>query len=78
MHINSGIPNHAFFLVATSLGGNAWEKAGSIWYRSMLALTHNSDFKAMVTTTSQQASSLFGSGSKEEQAVIKAWQTVGF
>ena len=78
VHINSGIPNHAFFLVATSLGGNAWEKAGSIWYRSMLALTHNSDFKAMVTTTSQQASSLFGSGSKEEQAVIKAWQTVGF
>jgi Zn-dependent metalloprotease len=32
VHLNSGIPNHAFFLLATSLGGNAWEKAGQIWY----------------------------------------------
>src|SRR5262245_55821810 len=30
VHINSGIPNHAFFLVATALGGRAWEKAGRI------------------------------------------------
>jgi Zn-dependent metalloprotease len=32
VHTNSGIPNRAFFLVATALGGNAWEKAGQIWY----------------------------------------------
>ena len=32
MHINSGIPNHAFYLAATALGGNAWERAGQIWY----------------------------------------------
>ena len=32
VHINSGIPNHAFYLAATALGGNAWEKAGQIWY----------------------------------------------
>src|SRR5262245_54891431 len=32
VHINSGIPNKAFFLVATSLGGHAWEKAGQVWY----------------------------------------------
>lgn len=32
VHINSGIPNHAFFLVATQLGGNAWGDAGRIWY----------------------------------------------
>ena len=30
VHINSGIPNHAFFRVATALGGKAWEKAGRI------------------------------------------------
>ena len=30
VHINSGIPNRAFFLVATALGGNAWVKAGQI------------------------------------------------
>ena len=28
VHINSGIPNHAFYLAATELGGYAWEKAG--------------------------------------------------
>ncbi|CAM5676724.1 hypothetical protein SFUMM280S_07534 [Streptomyces fumanus] len=33
VHINSGIPNHAFYLAATALGGNAWERAGQIWYR---------------------------------------------
>ena len=35
VHINSGIPNHAFYLVAEALGGNAWEKAGQIWYDAL-------------------------------------------
>src|SRR5919205_959577 len=35
VHINSGIPNHAFYLVATALGGHAWEKAGHIWYETI-------------------------------------------
>lgn len=30
VHINSGIPNRAFYLTAIALGGNAWEKAGTI------------------------------------------------
>ncbi len=30
VHINSGIPNHAFYQVATRIGGFAWEKAGRI------------------------------------------------
>ena len=38
VHINSGIPNHAFYLVAKQLGGNAWEDAGTIWYQAMLHL----------------------------------------
>lgn len=78
VHINSGIPNHAFFLVATSLGGNAWEKAGNIWYRTMLSLNHTSDFKQMVAMTTQNAAALYGHGGKEEKAVTKAWQDVGF
>jgi len=78
VHINSGIPNHAFFLVATAIGGNAWEKAGVIWYRTMLSLTHTSDFAQMVATTAQHAGTLYGAGSKEEKAVIKAWHDVGF
>ncbi len=31
VHTNSGIPNHAFYLTATAIGGNAWLKAGQIW-----------------------------------------------
>jgi Zn-dependent metalloprotease len=38
VHINSGIPNRAFALTAQTLGGNAWEVAGWIWYKTMLAL----------------------------------------
>jgi Zn-dependent metalloprotease len=78
VHINSGIPNHAFFLVATTLGGNAWTKAGQIWYRTLLALNNTSDFAQMVAMTTQNAAALFGTGSTEEKAVIKAWQSVGF
>jgi Zn-dependent metalloprotease len=37
VHINSGIPNRAFFELATLLGGKAWEVAGKIWYRALTA-----------------------------------------
>ena len=37
VHINSGIPNRAFHLVALTLGGFAWERAGRIWYRTLAA-----------------------------------------
>ncbi|MFN8066854.1 MAG: M4 family metallopeptidase [Vicinamibacterales bacterium] len=78
VHINSGIPNHAFFLVATTIGGNAWDKAGRIWYRTMLALNQKSDFNQMVSMSTQSAATLFGNNSPEHKAVIKAWKTVGF
>ena len=31
VHLNSGIPNRAFYVVATTLGGHAWDAAGPIW-----------------------------------------------
>ncbi|MBK9946345.1 MAG: M4 family metallopeptidase [Nitrospira sp.] len=78
VHINSGIPNHAFYLVAMGLGGKAWEKAGSIWYKTMLKLTTTSQFKDMVEATTESASTLYGSGSLEYKAVVTAWKAVGF
>lgn len=36
VHIYSGMPNRAFYLVAIAFGGNAWEKAGKIWYDTLL------------------------------------------
>ena len=35
VHTNSGIPNSAFYLAATYLGGFAWEKPGLIWYAAL-------------------------------------------
>ena len=78
VHINSGIPNHAFYLVATALGGHAWDRPGRIWYKTMLALGKTSDFDEMVAMTVESAGSLFGAGSTEEKAVTHAWKAVGF
>ena len=78
VHINSGIPNHAFYLVATTLGGHAWEKPGQIWYKTMKALNQTSTFAEMVEMTTQSAGTLYGAGSAEEKAVAKAWKDVGF
>jgi Zn-dependent metalloprotease len=78
VHINSGIPNHAFFLTATAIGGNAWEKAGSIWYTTLTTrLNENSDFQAAADATAEVSGKLFGAGGAEERAVRAAWQQVG-
>jgi len=70
VHINSGIPNHAFFLTATGIGGYAWEKAGRIWYVTLTTrLQADSDFQAAADLTLAVAGELYGSGSAEQQAV---------
>jgi len=78
VHINSGIPNHAFYVAAMEIGGNAWEKAGQIWYVTLRdKLKDRSDFQAAANLTYQTAAQLFGAGSVEQQAVRKGWFEVG-
>jgi Zn-dependent metalloprotease len=78
VHINSGIPNHAFYLVATNLGGFAWERAGKIWYDALCnRIRSNSTFKTAAQATLASANSLYGSTSTEFKAVKAAWQEVG-
>jgi Zn-dependent metalloprotease len=78
VHINSGIPNHAFYITAIELGGFAWEKAGQIWYVTLKdKLDANSKFQDCVNLTYQTAGELFGAGSLEQQAVKKGWAEVG-
>ncbi len=77
VHVNSGIPNHAFYLAAMTIGGHAWEKPGAIWYRTMLKLTAHSDFADMVQTSVETAGTLCGAGSVEQKAVQNAWKAVG-
>jgi len=79
VHINSGIPNKAFHLLATRLGGPAWDKAGRIWYDTLCdtRLTAQADFLTFATLTADNALRRYGSGSLEHQTVMAAWQDVG-
>ena len=78
VHINSGIPNHAFYLAATAIGGYAWEKAGKIWYTALTTqLQNDSDFADAAKITIAVAGSLYGEGSNEQKAVSNGWQQVG-
>ncbi len=78
VHINSGIPNHAFYVAAVEMGGYAWEKAGRIWYVAARdKFTKSTNFQAAADLTYQTAGELYGEGSLEQQAVRKGWQAVG-
>ncbi|MBZ5601809.1 MAG: M4 family metallopeptidase [Acidobacteriia bacterium] len=79
VHINSGIPNHAFYLAATAIGGFAWVKAGQIWYDTLLdaRLKQSADFAAFANLTVMNAAQRYGTTSIERKAVIDAWTQVG-
>jgi Zn-dependent metalloprotease len=78
VHINSGIPNHAFYLAAMAIGGNAWEKTGKIWYIALRdRLRQRSTFKRTASATINVAGELFGISSVEQKAVQEAWKQVG-
>lgn len=79
IHINSGIPNRAFYLVATAIGGYAWEKAGRIWYEALRdkALKPNTQFRDFARLTLTQANRLYGANSDEAQATKRGWELVG-
>jgi Zn-dependent metalloprotease len=77
VHTNSGIPNHAFYLAATALGGHAWEKAGRIWYETLRdkRLKRTATFAQFARYTVVNAGHFFGAA--ERRAVAGAWAAVG-
>ncbi len=79
VHINSGIPNHAFYLAATAIGGHAWEKAGQVWYDTLTSghLPSSADFATFASMTYETAGKLFGVNGTESEAVRQAWTGVG-
>jgi hypothetical protein len=79
VHINSGIPNRAFQLVATAIGGQAWEAPGQIWYDVLTgsSIRSDCDFATFAKLTVEAATARFGAGSRQETAVHQAWTTVG-
>jgi Zn-dependent metalloprotease len=78
VHINSGIPNRAFYLVAAQLGGHAWERAGRIWYDTMRSpqVRPTTGFRRFARVTVEVAGQLFGASSDEKKAVQEAWREV--
>jgi Zn-dependent metalloprotease len=78
VHINSGIPNRAFYLTAVEIGGSAWEKAGQVWYLTLRdRIRANSNFQDAANLTFSVAGELYGQNSLEQQAVGRGWAGVG-
>lgn len=76
---NSGIPNRAFYLAASTLGGFMWERAGQIWFDTITAkgVPKDIDFAGFAARTVAAASKRYGTKSEEVSAVEEAWATVG-
>lgn len=78
VHTNSGIPNRAFYLASSAIGGFAWEGAGRIWYRALTTkFSPTTNFAQAAQATIAAATELYGPASKEATAVHDAWHTVG-
>jgi len=78
VHINSGIPNRAFYLAATGMGGYAGERAGPIWYAALRdpRLKPDASFRQFARLTVINADILFPGGG-ERRIVRDAWEQVG-
>jgi Zn-dependent metalloprotease len=75
VHTNSGIPNRAFYLAATGMGGKSWEGAGRIWYAALTSgLVADTDFAGFAAATVAAARTV---SADAEQVVAKAWRDVG-
>jgi Zn-dependent metalloprotease len=72
VHTNSGIPNRAFYLAATVIGGDSWDGAGKVWYAALTGgqVTAATDFAGFAVATVAAAGD-------HADAVRTAWTTVG-
>jgi Zn-dependent metalloprotease len=79
VHVNSGIPNKAFYLLATGLGGHSWHAPGRIWYDALRnpLLTPTSTFRQFARLTHRAARHRYGPGSDQAKATREAWADVG-
>ncbi len=73
VHVNSGIPNKAFYLFATSVGGT---KAGKVYYHALQNnLTANAQFIDLRLAIISSANTLYGA--TEANAAASAFDQVG-
>lgn len=75
VHINSGITNRAFFLIANTIGK---DKAEQIYYRALTTyLVSTSQFVDLRASLLQSAADIHGNGSGEQSIVAQAFDLVG-
>lgn len=87
VHTNSGIGNHAFYLIANggtnrvsgvSVGGIGPDNAAKIWYRALTVyMTSGTNYSGARTATLNAATDLFGSTSTQYNSVSTGWCAVG-
>ena len=90
VHINSGIPNHVFYLAieggTNRVSGLSVEGVGAanrvqietVFYRAVTQLLPaNATFSMARAATIQAARDLYGAGSAAERAMTQAWTAVG-
>lgn len=72
VHLNSGIPNRAFYLAATMIGGNSWDGAGAIWYAALTS----GDLRPSARFADFAAATITAAGD-HAAVVTSAWEAVG-
>ncbi|ANS80661.1 putative metalloprotease [Serinicoccus hydrothermalis] len=80
VHINSGIPNKAFHLFATELGGPAWERAGQVWFDTLATrgrIARDVDFATFAAATLVSARERYADAPEVVEALLGAWDGVG-
>jgi hypothetical protein len=90
VHINAGIPGHAFYLAVEGgtnrtsgltvqgVGAANREQIEKVFYRAFtLLMPSSSTFATARAATIQSARDLHGAGSSVERAVTQAWDAVG-
>ncbi|KUG51592.1 zinc metalloprotease [Serinicoccus chungangensis] len=80
VHINSGIPNKAFHLFATGLGGRAWERAGQVWYDTLATrgrIPRDVGFAGFAAATLESAQERYADEPEVLDTLREAWAGAG-
>ena len=87
VHINSGIPNHAFYLAVAggthhlsgvTVTGIGASDAARIWYRELkVYMTTSTNFSGARTAMVNAATDLFGGSSTQYTTIARTWCAVG-
>lgn len=79
VHLNSGIPNRAYVLAATAIGGRSWQTSAPIWWAALTGgdVGHDTDFAGFAAATVAAAERLHAVESAAVAAVRDAWSEVG-